>query len=60
MKSYYESINEFVEDVKNEVSLKETLLSLGIVKEEDFIRRDFIQCIFHDGDNDPSLQITDN
>lgn len=59
MKSEYKDTSSFLDDLHEEVSLREMLMDMGIVEKKQF-HGQFIQCVFHDGDNTPSLQITDN
>lgn len=59
MNKSYENINDFINACHEELSIKKLIVDLGFVKESDF-RGDFLSCIFHQGDNTPSLQVTDN
>jgi DNA primase len=59
MKDSYNEIDEFLEDVHNELSVKDTLIAMGEIKRDDF-HGQLINCVFHDNDHTPSLQITDN
>lgn len=59
MKKNYPTVEEFKTAVHEELELKQLVLDMDLVKKEDF-RGDFISCIFHEGDNTPSLQITDH
>lgn len=59
MKIDYADINEFLNDVHEELSVKELIIDMGIIEKKKF-KVNFTNCIFHDGDNTPSLQITDN
>lgn len=36
MKKDYENVNDFIEDVHNEIDLSELIIDMGIVKEKDF------------------------
>lgn len=55
MNSEYTNINEFVDDVHEQISLKDTIIGMGIIKEKNFTLNGFTNCIFHSGDNTPSL-----
>ena len=58
MKKDYENINDFIDDIHNEINLRDLIIDLGIISDEnDFYAGKLINCIFHDGDNTPSLQI---
>ena len=59
MKNKYKNIQDFLEDVHKELSIKETIIQMGLMSEDDF-RGNFAHCIFHDGDHTPSLQVTNN
>lgn len=59
MKKEYNSIDEFLEDIHGTISLKETVLSMGLLEEKDF-KGTLCNCIFHANDDTPSLQVTDN
>lgn len=56
MRKEYENIREFCDDCHENLSIKEIIISMGIVESKDF-HGDFLRCIFHDGDNTPSLQV---
>lgn len=57
MNSEYTNINKFVDDVHEQISLKNTIIAMGIIKEKNFTLNGFTNCIFHSGDNTPSLQV---
>ena len=59
MKQSYKNIQNFIDDIHNELSIKETIKTMGFVIEDDF-KGNFISCPFHEGDNTPSCQVTDN
>lgn len=59
MKKEYKEMQDFIDDVHAQLSIKEMIIDMGIVTKEDF-HGDFISCMFHDGDNTPSLQVTEN
>lgn len=58
MKKEYEDSQSFVDDLHIE-SLKGLTLELGYLTEDDF-KGSKVSCIFHENDNTPSLQVTDN
>lgn len=57
MKKIYNDSQEFIDDIHEE-SLKDTVLSLGYLTEDDF-KGSKVSCVFHGEDKTPSLQITD-
>lgn len=57
MQKEYKNINEFVEDVHNEISIRDAIVGMDIVKDEWFTKNSFLNCIFHNGDHSPSLQV---
>lgn len=59
LKKEYKDIDEFMDDL-HELSLKKTVIDMNLVSEDDFRHGTFISCIFHDNDDTPSLQITDD
>lgn len=59
MKKEYKEIQDFIDDVHGQISIKEFILDMGIISKNDF-KGQFLKCVFHDSDNTPSLQITDN
>lgn len=59
MKREYSEIQDFIDDAHGQLSIAETIMDMGILKRDDF-HGQFVNCIFHDGDNTPSLQITEN
>ena len=59
MKDSYKDIKSFLDDIHKELSLKDTIINMGLMAEDDF-RGNFAHCIFHDGDHTPSLQVTDH
>lgn len=59
MKSEYENLNEFIDDCHGQLSIRQIVTSMDIIPSSDF-RGDFVQCIFHQGDNTPSLQIKES
>ena len=59
MKKSYTNIQDFLDDVHNELDLKEILIDLEIIDKKDF-NGNFTNCVFHDGDNTPSLQVKDS
>lgn len=59
MKREYNEIQEFIDDVHGELSIREILTDMGLVKNDDF-HGQFINCMFHDEDNTPSLQMTED
>ena len=59
MKKEYTNIQTFLDDIHDQLSVKETILDMGLIERKD-MKGDFTNCIFHDGDNTPSLQIKDN
>lgn len=60
MKEEYSEISEFLDDVHEQISLRNTVVKMGLIKEDDIKSNGFTNCIFHSGDNTPSLQLTDN
>ena len=56
MKKSYTNIQDFLDDVHNELDLKEILIDIEIIDKKDF-NGNFTNCVFHDGDNTPSLQV---
>lgn len=59
MENEYNNVSDFV-DAAHELNLKETVISMGMLSKEDFKKLNFCSCIFHKGDNTPSLQVTEN
>ena len=57
MRQEYKNLQDFIDDIHENLSIKETVLSLGIYAKDDF-RGDLVSCCFHD-DRTPSLQISD-
>lgn len=60
MKQSYKDTQTFLDDVHNELSIKKVAIDMGILSENDFKKEFFTNCIFHDGDKTPSLQIKEN
>jgi hypothetical protein len=58
MKQSYSDMNDFLEDVHAEKSIKQLVLDLGIYTKDDF-RGALVPCCFHQDDT-PSLQIADS
>lgn len=59
MKREYKEMQDFIDDVHGELSIKEVLIDMGILSKNDF-RGEFINCLFHDEDNTPSLQVSEH
>lgn len=59
MQKTYKNIDDFLEFLE-EQSLKDYTLDTGVFQKKDFRGPQFVSCIFHSGDNTPSLQITDH
>lgn len=59
MEKLYNDIKDFINDCHEQLSIKQIIISMGIVKEKDFARVDFLHCIFHENDDSPSLQVKD-
>ena len=59
MNQVYDNISDFMEAVHEEVNLKETVIDMGLISRDAFRKTQFCSCIFHQGDNTPSLQVTD-
>ena len=57
LKKEYKDISEFIDDIHEEVDLRDLIVDLGIIKDESEFHGQFIRCIFHDNDDTPSLQI---
>lgn len=47
MNSEHTIINEYVDDVHEQISLKDTIIGMGIIKEKNFTLNGFTNCIFH-------------
>lgn len=45
MNSEYTNIIEFVDDVHEQISLKNTIIAMGIIKEKNFTLNGFTNCI---------------
>ena len=58
LKKEYKTIQEFIDDVHNELHVDEVLIDMGIVLKNEF-KGQFIKCKFHD-EKSPSLQITED
>lgn len=58
MKKQYDDTRMFIDDLHQE-SLRDLTLSMGYLTEDDFTGSK-VSCIFHDNDDTPSLQVTDN
>lgn len=58
MKSEYKDTSSFLDDLHEEVSLREMLMDMGIVEKKQF-HGQFIQCLFHDSGHSHGLQGTD-
>ena len=58
MKKEYTDVQAFLDDIHDQLSVKETILDMGLIERND-MKGDFTNCIFHDGDHTPSLQIKD-
>lgn len=59
MKKIYNDMQNFIDDVHEEININEIIIDLGIIQKDDF-HGQFLNCLFHEGDNSPSLQITEN
>lgn len=59
MKREYDNIDSFIKDLKDTESLRQTIIDMGYLKEDDFSGSK-CSCIFHKGDRTPSLQVTDH
>lgn len=58
MKNSYNKIQDFLDDLHEEISIHDAVIEMGLVDKNDFKKANFISCIFHDGDRTPSLQIS--
>lgn len=45
MNSKHTNINEYVDDVHEQISLKNTIIAMGIIKEKNFTLNGFTNCI---------------
>lgn len=54
----FKDLESFINYI-HELPVRDTLINMGYISEEDF-KGSKIRCLFHKGDNSPSLQITDN
>ncbi len=45
MNSEHTIINEYVDDVHEQISLKDTIIGMGIIKEKNFTLNGFTNCI---------------
>ena len=57
VKKKCKDIDEFISELEEE-SLVDYILDNGILQKKDF-RGQFVSCLFHNGDNTPSMQVTD-
>lgn len=57
MKTEYNDISEFLDDVHNQLSIKEIVLQMGLIKKEEFKNYQFTNCIFHNGGNTPCFHV---
>lgn len=58
MKKECKDMQDFIDDLHSQISIKELLIDMGIVSKNDF-KGQFIKCLFHDGDITHSLQISE-
>ena len=58
MELRYNNLDEFIDDIHKE-SVRDTIISMGYLEEEE-MHGYMTRCCFHDNDDTPSLQISDN
>lgn len=58
MQSSYKNLDDFLDDVREEVSLNKIVIDLGIYEKRAFIGTN-VSCCFHADDKKPSLQIAE-